>query len=104
MAVMIPAHLGVQSGRQHKVGKPSGHKGLALHHGEMWWEGKVCVPESRVHEVIKEYHDFMGHVGIKKVVREVDRRFAFPPSVKIHDSVREVKRVCVICQACDHPN
>ena len=72
--------------------------------GRMIWDGKVCVPGSKVEEVLREYHNFMGHVGIQKVVKEVSRRFAFPPTVKVYEAVREVSRMCVTCQACDPPN
>ena len=57
----------------------------------------MCVPESRVDEVLKEYHEFMGHAGVNKVVREVQRRYVFPVSVRLYEAVRTVKGVRATC-------
>ena len=43
----------------------------------------------------------MGHPGVQRVVKEVSRKFAFPPALKLYEAVREVCRGCVTCQACD---
>ena len=46
----------------------------------------------------------MGHIGVKRLVKELQKRYAFPPSVRIFEKVKEAKRRCVTCQACDPPN
>ena len=53
-------------------------EGVQMHGGKMLWEGKVCVPEDKVFEVIREHHDFLGHIGVHRLVHEVGRRFSFP--------------------------
>ena len=53
-------------------------------------------------EVIRQFHTALGHAGVMKVDREIRRRFAFPPALKLRDEVREDRRRCLICQACDH--
>jgi len=70
----------------------------------MLWEGRVCVPEAKVREILKEHHVHMGHAGIQKVVKDVTRRYAFPPVVKLYEAVREIRRARVTCQACEPPN
>ena len=79
-------------------------EGIRLHSGQMIYVGRVCVPETKVHDVLKQHHEFMGHAGVKRVVEEVTRRYHFPITTKIYESVREVKRQCVTCQACEPPN
>ena len=70
----------------------------------MVWEGRVCVPESKVDMVLKEYHEYMGHARISKVLHEVQRRFVFPVSVKLHEAVRAMKQGCATFRACEPPN
>ena len=79
-------------------------EGVRLHGERMLWDGKVCVPEDRVLEVLKAQHEFTGHIGIHKLVKEANRRYAFPPGVRIYECARVVRRGCVVCQACDPPN
>ena len=79
-------------------------QGIRLHHGTMVWDGRICVPESRVLEVVQGHHEIMGHAGIQKVVKEVQRRYALPVQVKVYETVRQVRRGCATCQACDAPN
>ena len=79
-------------------------EGLRVHNGKMVWEGRTCVPETKVDEVLREYHEFMGHAGIQKVVHEVSRRYTFPVGVRLHEAMRAVKRRCDTCQACEPPN
>ena len=79
-------------------------KGIQLHMGRMIWDGRVAVPTDRVKEVTRGHHNAMGHPGIAKLEREVKRRYALPPSLKVRELVREDRMSCVVCQACDHPN
>ena len=79
-------------------------QGIQIHGGKMVWDGRVCVPESRVDEVIQTYHEFMGHAGAKKVAKEVGRRYVFPGNVSLWDKTQEVRRRCATCQACEPPN
>ena len=76
-------------------------KDIRLQAGRMLWDGKICIPESRVDEVIRSHHSTLGHPGVRKMVRELSRRFAFPPSLKLNEAVGEDRRRCLTCQACD---
>ena len=54
--------------------------------------------------VLREHHAFMGHVGVQKLIKEVDRRFVISESVNLPEAAKEIRRVCVACQACEAPN
>ena len=67
-------------------------------------EGRICVPETKVKSVIEIHHAQTGHPGIRKSVTELSRRYIFPPLIKLYEEVREHRRKCPVCQACEHPN
>ena len=71
---------------------------------KMLWQGRICVPESKVEELLREFHSFMGHPGVHRLVKEVDRRYVLPETVKLFDAARGARRGCATCQACEAPN
>ena len=79
-------------------------EGVRLHQNHMILDGKICLPETRVSPVLKEFHSFLGHVGIKKMMTEVERRYVLPGSVNLADEVRRIRQTCPICQSNDPPN
>ena len=78
--------------------------GIRLQNNRMVWEGLICVPETCVAKIVRDQHTTIGHAGVKKTVSELQRRFTFPSSVRLWEAVREDRRRCVVCQACDPPN
>ena len=78
--------------------------GVRLHGDKMVLDGRICVPELKASEVVREHHDFLGHVGVQKTFKELERRYVFPPSTKVYNLVQEVRRQCVVCQTCEPPN
>ena len=78
--------------------------GVRLQGGSMIYEGKICVPENHVENLVNELHGNMGHIGVNRLVREIQKRYAIPPSVRIFEKIKEVHRKCVTCQVCDTPN
>ncbi len=52
--------------------------GIRLHMRQMILDGKVCVPETRLEETIKSHHRYMGHVGVKRLVNDLSRRYVWP--------------------------
>jgi hypothetical protein len=79
-------------------------EGVRLHGDQMYWEGRACVPEAKVYEVIRGYHEHLAHCGVTKLTGELNRRYVFPELVNLGLCVREVRKSCVVCQACDPPN
>lgn len=79
-------------------------EGVRLFGEKLLWEGRICVPEDKVMEVLKSHHECTGHIGVQKMVKEVDRRYAFPPGTKLVECAKVVRQGCVVCQACEPPN
>ena len=79
-------------------------EGARLAQGKLIWQGRVAVPETKVMEIISECHKSMGHIGIRKLVKEVSRRYVCPASVRLNETAAEVRRGCATCQACEPPN
>ncbi len=78
--------------------------GVRLHHGWMILGGGICVTEGKVTDVLVEQHGVMGHTGVRKLVVEANRRFAWPSGVRVEEVAQAVRRRCVTCQACEPPN
>ena len=71
-------------------------KGIRLQAGILLQCNLVCVPESRVREVTVATHEGAGHLGVKKLVSELARRYAFPPAIRLFEEARGTEEVpCV---------
>ncbi len=77
---------------------------VRLHHGWMILGGRICLPEGKVTEVLVEQHRVMGHTGVRKLVVEAKKRFAWPAGVRVEEVAQAVRRRCFTCQACEPPN
>ena len=53
-------------------------RGVKLLAGKLYSEELFCVPESRADALVREFHTNVGHLGIKRMVRELRDRFLFP--------------------------
>ena len=80
---------------------PDGYKVFG---GHLYHQEKLCVPELLVREVLKGHHEWVGHVGNDRLMVEVQRRYTFPPGVDLKTQLQEIRRMCLVCQACDRPN
>jgi transposase InsO family protein len=78
--------------------------GVRLHLQQMIWEGRMCIPENRVEETIGLHHRTTGNVGIKRLVNDLMRRYQWPDPRMIQGLAQKVRRECIVCQACEHPN
>jgi len=79
-------------------------KGIRIHGNRMISDGKICVPEARVGDMIREHHKVAGHCGVKRLIREMGRRLIFPRTTKLFEETRKVRQSCPVCQARDPPN
>ena len=75
-----------------------------LREGRMFLEGKLCVPESLVADVLASLHENAGHLGAERLVIEAKRRLQFPKTVNLSQVAIRVKRLCLTCQECEPPN
>ncbi len=65
---------------------------------------RVCVPEVRAEEVVRDHHRSTGHFGVKRLLKELKRPFWWPSGVKLQELAQKFRRQCVEFQACEHPN
>ena len=72
--------------------------------GKLYCRERLCVPENLVPQIVKEHHDWVGHVGNDRLEADLLRRYGFPLEVEIKPLVQEVRKNCLVCQACDRPN
>ena len=50
---------------------------VRLQGDKLIFKGKICVPETKVEELIEEFHRSLGHIGIQKLEKELGRRYVF---------------------------
>ena len=79
-------------------------QGYQIHHGKLYWDGKLCVPTGVCREVIKSHHVQTGHLGVKRLMQEIQRRYHMGITISLTKLCQEVKSSCLVCQACDPPN
>ena len=53
--------------------------GIQIHHNKMYQGLKLCVPEDLVSQLVWEFHFHSGHIGIDRMMRELEHRYIFPP-------------------------
>ena len=78
-------------------------KGFQLRGNRMLFEGRICVPEARVWETMVAFHMASEHVGVERSVQAMKIHFIFPTSTTLLQTMREVRRRCTVCPACDPP-
>ena len=49
------------------------------------------------------HHLLHGHMGVKKLIAEMKRRYVLPTNTNLLEAATEVKRKCNVCQACEPP-
>jgi hypothetical protein len=70
--------------------------GVRLHLRQMILDGRVCVPETRGEEIILLHHRATGHVGVKRLVSDLTRRYIWPDPTKVQELAQKVRRECVV--------
>ena len=90
----------------HDIHDPDGEwpRGARLWDGKLYWTEKLCIPETLCLRIVAALHQTWGHVGIDKMIREVDRQCLFPTGMSSTQVVKQVKAACQVCQATEPPN
>ena len=78
--------------------------GVQLHYGKMYWQGRLCVPESVALRVLWDFHSAAGHIGINRMLRELHLRYAIPDTVPVQTVVKAIRKGCPVCQAAEPPH
>jgi len=82
---------------------PDWPKGIKIFGTKMFLEERLCVPEQFVARVVREHHEAAMHVHGKRLVAELQRRYAFPTTADVQGRVAQVYQQCLVCQACEPP-
>ena len=80
---------------------PEGYKVLE---GKLYHQERLCVPTGLIWEVLRTHHDWVAHVGNDRLLPEILRRYELPAGYDIRGLLAEIRRSCLVCQACDRPN
>ena len=74
----------------------------------MLFEGRIFVPENLARSVVLSQHVAGGHLGVKRLIADISRRYAWPEGIPLRDLAHEIlaheiRNQCVVCQACARP-
>ena len=75
-------------------------QGFRLQNHRLFAEGKECIPWTLQNATIRNYHDFMLHIGPEKLWEKLDRQFLFADTGKAKEFTWAVGDECETCQAC----
>ncbi len=64
------------------------------------WAEKICIPMSAQRGWIREYHDLCGHVGFKRLWKQLDAKYDFADPSDAKKFAKLVMGQCETCQAC----
>ncbi len=67
-------------------------------------DGRICAPETLAVQVVCQKNQSSGHPGVKRIVLELNWRYIWPSTVNIPEVSQQVRRHCVVYQACEHHN
>ena len=70
----------------------------------MYHHEKLCLPENLVRPVLRAHHEWLGHIGVDRLILEVGLRYEIPQGINLREILEDIKKRCQICQACDRPN
>ena len=80
---------------------PAGYK---VFDRKLYFREKLCIPEDILRDVLRAHHEWLGHLGNDRLSLEVDRRYELPSGYDLRKVLQNIKRHCLVCQACDRPN
>ena len=78
-------------------------KGLTEEDSNLYRNGKLLVPESRVLELCEAWHHHMMHPGVRKQALDMQRRFEID-QIGLYNAIKKVRKGCSVCQACNPDN
>ena len=80
---------------------PTGYKVLRQ---KLYYLEQLCVPYSRVIELVDGHHRWNAHQGETRLIPDLRLHYKFPEVVNLPETVSSIKRSCLVCQACQAPN
>ena len=79
---------------------PEGFKVLKK---KMYHLERLCVPTDRVVNLITAHHRWNAHQGEERLVPDLFLHYEFPEDIDVPETVKEIKKSCLVCQACQAP-
>ena len=79
-------------------------EGVQLWDGKMYRKGKMCVPGGLSGRLVRAHHAQVGHVGGKRLEKELHRIYVFEPGMKMWRLIRAVSKGREVCLAHHYPN
>jgi hypothetical protein len=79
--------------------RPEWPLGIKIYEHKMYWYEKLCVPETVTGRVIRAHHAEIGHVGGKKLWKEMQRWYHFAPGSQAEKLAETIPGQCETCQA-----
>ena len=80
-----------------------GPKGLTKEDGKLYRKGRLLVQRSLVLDLCQAWHHHMMHSEVKKHTLDMQRRLEIH-EIGLHNSIKQVKNGCLVCQACNSDN
>lgn len=77
--------------------------GFQVFKDRMFFEDRLCVPLSLQNWVVKDCHEFLGHVGSDKLWAHIEYRYSWANKSEAKKFVTRVGQICNACQACQRP-
>ena len=72
------------------------------HRRFLYFKDRLCVPENLGPRLVEQCHSMtLGHCGVQKMLVDLKTKFWI---VDLEKLVKEARRHCQVCQACDKPN
>ena len=78
--------------------------GYSLHRSRLFWEGKTCIPWTLQNATVRQFHEFMLHVGPQRLWDKLSLIYHFAVPEKAKEFTWEVGNQCETCQACQRPS
>ena len=78
--------------------------GFQVRGGKLFHNGLLCIPEKLITRVLREHHQWNGHVSNARLLHDIGLRFEFPPGCDIMSKLEDIRRYCLVCQASHPPN
>jgi hypothetical protein len=72
--------------------------GIKIYEHKMYWYENLCVPETVTGRVIRAHHAEIGHVGGKKLWKEMQRWYHFAPGTQAEKLAESIPGQCETCQ------
>ena len=88
----------------HRGGTMSWPPDVQLFRNKLYKNGKLCVPDDRAEPVLLALHVESGHPGVKRLALAANAQFLFSASVPVQKIIENIRKGCLVCQACDSPN